>query len=499
MVKKNIFCFLFLIIISAPVFAQIEKNDEKYILESYEENFDSLLSNLFYNKSLKIQNKNFLFDEKKEFVSALDIPDSIFIRRLRSIPSVVPMSYNDKVRNYIEFYVNRYKKSINVMLSLSQYYFPIFEEILDQAGVPLELKYLTIIESALNPQAVSRMGASGLWQFMYSTGKLYDLRINSLVDERRDPVKSSKAAANYLRDLYGIYKDWTLAIAAYNCGPGNINKAIRRAGGKTDYWEIYEYLPKETRGYIPAYIAATYVMNYYKDHGIYPSSINFPTLTDTVLIREDIHLGQISEVLGISIEELRVLNPQYKNDIIPGKSDVYSLKLPVNIIPDYITLKDSIVLHKMEDFFPSTTFSSETNSNGGTEKIYHKVRKGETWASISTHYGVGTPELKKWNKSNSKRPPVGRNLIVYRYNPISKMQNQKEDMNVTGNETDASKSDTKSLNNNSAQTIKKYKVRKGDSLYRIAQANSTTVENIIKLNNLGKKPVIMPGQVLRVK
>lgn len=256
--------------------------------------------------------------------------DSVYAKRLYDLPTVMELSYNQVVKNHIEMYAGRRRDQVSYMLALGEYYFPMFEEALDREGMPLELKYLPVIESALNPTAVSRVGATGLWQFMLKTGKGYGLEVNSLVDERRDPYKSTQAAVKYLKDLYTIYGDWNLVIAAYNCGPGNVNKAIARSGGKRDYWEIYNRLPRETRGYVPAFIAANYIMNHYADHNICPAGAYGSELAlDTVHVNEEMHFEQIAGVLNMPVSEIKRLNPQYKKDIIPGTSRMlwyYQLK-----------------------------------------------------------------------------------------------------------------------------------------------------------------------------
>jgi membrane-bound lytic murein transglycosylase D len=251
---------------------------------------------------------------------------------------------------YIGVYTKNRRGQMEVMLGLTDYYFPIFEEVLDQYGLPLELRYLPVIESALNPRAVSRAKATGIWQFMFGTARMYNLTMNSLVDERRDPLASSHAAARYLRDLHGIYNDWTLALAAYNCGPGNVNKAIRRAGGSRNYWAIYNYLPRETRGYVPAFVAATYAMHYYDEHKLVPLAVDFPVYTDTIMIHQEMHLMQISEVLDIPVEMLRDMNPQYLSDIIPARDRSYSLRLPVDYSSRFIDNIDTIYAHRADHY-----------------------------------------------------------------------------------------------------------------------------------------------------
>lgn len=343
-------------------------------------------------------------------------PDSVYINRLHSYPSRMELAYNQIVRSYIDMYTDRQRNSVGYILAKSKYYNPIFENALDKYGLPMELKYLSVIESAINPVAVSRAGATGIWQFMVGTGKMYDLEINSIVDERRDPLKSTDAAARYFRDLYDIYGDWNLVIAAYNCGPGNVNKAIRRSGGQTDYWAIYPYLPKETRGYVPAFIAATYVMNYYDQHNICAMECTLPMSTDTLMIDKNIHFKQISDVLNIPIEDIRGLNPQYKRDMIPGEYKTYSLCLPSQKIMDFISHKDSILNYQVDELLthrktvePSGV--SQSSSSGGNRVVY-RVKKGDNLGSIARRYGVTIDQIKRWNNLRSNRLTVGKRLVV---------------------------------------------------------------------------------------
>ena len=273
-----------------------------------------------------------------------------YVDRLYRMPCVMEMAYNDVVQKFIDRYSGRLRRSISYMLGASNFYMPIFEEALEMYQLPLELKYLPIIESALNPKAVSRVGAAGLWQFMPATGKQYGLKLNSLVDERRDPVLSSQAAARYLRDLYKIFGDWNLVIAAYNCGPGNVNKAIHRAGGETDYWKIYPHLPRETRGYVPAFIAANYIMNYYCEHNICPMDTRLPLHTDTIHVDRDLHFNQIAAVIGIDVNQLKELNPQYRRNIVNGSSGTASIRMPLPYIMKFIDLQDSIYNYQRSSY-----------------------------------------------------------------------------------------------------------------------------------------------------
>lgn len=345
--------------------------------------------------------------------------DSIYIDRLTRMPVLMEMPYNDIVRKFIDTYTVRLRGQVAFMLSACNFYMPIFEEALDAYGLPLELKYLPIIESALNPSAVSRAGATGLWQFMHATGKVYGLENNSLVDERRDPIKATWAAARYLKDMYDIYHDWNLVIAAYNCGPGNINKAIRRAGGKTDYWEIYRYLPRETRGYVPAFIAANYVMTYYCKHNICPMETNIPQATDTVLVTRDLHFQQIADLCHVPMEEIKSLNPQYKRNIIPGLSKPRTLRLPTEAISAFLDQQDTIYAHRASEFFKNRRTVASVNSSrasGSTdgELTWYRIRQGDTLGGIARKFGVRISELRRWNGLRGNNIRAGRRLKIYR-------------------------------------------------------------------------------------
>ena len=294
-----------------------------------------------------------------------------YVDRLYRMPTIMEMAYNDVVQKFIDRYSGRLRHSISYMLGASNFYMPIFEEALETYQLPLELKYLPIIESALNPKAVSRVGATGLWQFMLTTGKQYGLQVNSLVDERRDPVKASYAAARYLSDLYKIFGDWNLVIAAYNCGPANINKAIHRANGEKDYWQIYPYLPKETRGYVPAFIAANYIMTYYSQHNICPMTTRLPAMTDTVMVNRNIHLEQVAEVMGMNIDLLRSLNPMYRRDVVPGATEPSPIRLPQTEVGRFIDLQDSICNYRVNDFAKRV----EVEVKDDVPTYYHKSKR----------------------------------------------------------------------------------------------------------------------------
>ena len=348
--------------------------------------------------------------------------DSVYTNRLYQLPAEMELSYNQVVRSYIDMYANRKRDMVSYMLALGDYYFPMFEEALDRYGLPLELKYLPVIESALNPVAVSRMGATGLWQFMLKTGKGYGLEVNSLIDERRDPYKATDAAVRYLRDLYAIYNDWNLVIAAYNCGPGNVNKAIARNDGKTDYWQIYYSLPRETRGYVPAFIAANYIMNYYAKHNICPAEAdNYKSLTalDTIHVAKEMHFAQISGILDIPIDDIRRLNPQFKKDVIPANDqESYALVLPTNKALAFIDKKEEILEYRKSDLLArrantdSFLRSNEVVKGGNTANVYYRVRKGDNLSAIANRNGVSVAQLKSWNGLRSTKLSIGKRLVV---------------------------------------------------------------------------------------
>ncbi|MEG1617732.1 MAG: LysM peptidoglycan-binding domain-containing protein [Bacteroidales bacterium] len=412
--------------------------------------------------------------------------DSVFIERLGALPTVIEMPYNQIIRSYINMYTQKRRNLVEYMLGLGNFYFPIFEEILDREGAPMELKYLPIIESALKPTVRSRMGATGLWQFMLPTGKALGLEINSLTDERCDPIKSTEAAVRYLKQLHRIYNDWNLAIAAYNCGPGNVNKAIKRAGGKTDFWEIYFFLPRETRGYVPAFIAANYVMNYYCEHNLCPVKTEIPLHSDTVKVNEMLHLEQIADKLNLPIEQLRTLNPQFRRDIVPGNVKPQVLRLPVPELYTFIEHKDTIAAYRSDELLVNNR--REINPGGirssqGT--TIHKVRSGETLSTIASKYRTSVTSIKRMNQLSSDKLRIGQQLVVSGKAP---------------NTAAATLKTTKSegATEQSKATFGLHTVKRGENLWGIAKIYpGITAEMIKKHNNLSSN-ALQVGQKLRI-
>ena len=370
-------------------------------------------------------------------------PDE-FRDRLRRLPVVMEMPYNSVVQKFIDQYSTRLRRSVSYMLGAGNFYVPIFEEALDYYGLPLELKYLPFIESALEPKAKSRAGAVGLWQFMLATAKRYDLTVNSLIDERQDPYKSTWAAARYLRDLYGIFNDWNLVIAAYNCGPTNVSKAIHRAGGLHDYWSIYPYLPAETRGYVPAFIAANYIMNYYCEHNICPMKTKYPLSTDTLQIHRDLHMDQVAAFTGIDKEAIQALNPQYSTDLIPGSTGTMSLCLPTDALTAFIDQEDSIYNYRADELLKRRDVVEVTDQAASSRRTYTSASSSRS--SKSSRSGSSRSKRKAKSKAATKTTTV----------------------------------------------------RQGDTLSQIAARNGTTVKKLRQLNGI-KGNLINVGQKIRVK
>ncbi len=418
---------------------------------------------------------------------ASDIPDSVYIQRLKQMNSFIQLPYNSIVKNYLIVYTQKMADRIPTILGLAQYYMPIFEEMFDQYDMPLELKAMAVIESALNPRAVSRAKAKGMWQFMYRTALSYKLVINSYVDERFDPVRSCQAAAQYLRDSYAVFGDWALAIASYNCGVGNVNKAIRRAGGSQNFWDIYPYLPRETRGYVPAFVAALYVMHYYPEHQIKPQVVEMPAHVDTFEVRKMLHFEQITAFLDISLDELRDLNPQYIKDIVPGVERPYILRIPFEYSGDFAAHEKEIYAYKDSVYFSPLLMN--TAAKATDSQITHRVRNGETLSSIAYRYGVRIADIKYWNNLRSDRININQRLIIY------------TDRNAAPKKTaaaPATKSSAASASTSTPSgTLVKHTVRSGETLGGIAEKYHVTAANIRSWNNL-RGSTIYAGKTLKI-
>ena len=389
--------------------------------------------------------------------------------RLRRLPVVMEMPYNSVVQKFIDQYSGRLRRTVSYALGAGNFYIPIFEEALDYYGLPLELKYLPVIESALEPKAKSSAGAVGLWQFMLATGKRYDLKVNSLIDERQDPYKSSWAAARYLRDLYKIYRDWNLVIAAYNCGPTNVNKAIHRANGVRDYWTIYPYLPSETRGYVPAFIAANYIMNYYCEHNICPMKTKIPITTDTVTIMRDLHMQQVAELCNVDVEAIQALNPQYRTQLIPGSSGPMTLRLPTETLNTFIDLKDSVYNYRVDELLTRRS-SVEVDDRLDNRSVASKRRAARQQSASESSSSSRSSASKSSSRKSSR----------------------------SSNSKSSSRSSRSSRKSKKEKSSASATVRKGDTLIEIAHRNGTTVEKLKKKNKI-KGNMIKPGQKLKVK
>lgn len=410
------------LLLSTSIHAQNSTTDDEVQIDDIgrlPESFDMALDSLLSNRYKQYYS---LSKPKRPMTPAERSRDALYRERVRSMESGIPLSYNSIVREAIDLYVHNRSTLISTMLAKSSYYFPMIEEALDRHRLPLELKYLAIVESALEPNAVSRMGATGLWQFMLRTGKIYGLKVDSVVDERRDPRKSTEAMCLYFKDMYALYGDWLVAIAAYNCGPGNMNKAIRRAGGSRDFWAVYPYLPRETRSYVPFFIAAFYAMEYYKEHDIRPQSITLPLATDTVHIHSRLNMADIARVSGVSMEMLHRLNPQYHKDIVPGNQGTQILVMPAQEAIAFAAHGRDSLGRVADNRAMTATVSAEYDDDRieePKERVrqkstrYHKVKKGETLSSIAKKYrGVTVNEIKKANGLKSSKLKVGQRLKI---------------------------------------------------------------------------------------
>ena len=427
-------------------------------------------------------------------------PEDVYRKRMAKIDALSPFDlvYNDAVRPYIDMYAKRKRVLTSRMLGLAQLYFPLYEEKLAKYNMPQELKYLSIIESALNPTAKSKAGASGPWQFMYRTGLMYNLNVNSYVDERCDPELATEAACKYLKYLHSLYNDWSLALAAYNAGPGNVNKAVRRAGGKMDYWSVRPFLPLETQGYVPAFIAVNYVMNYYKEHNIFPTQPKyFNHEIDSVNIIANVTFDQISKIVNVSVEDLRFLNPMYIKDLIPGSARPYPLNLPRKAVGDFMVNERQLYEALEKTSVIAKTDSSATPSGAGDpdpasevavtpttkKQQQYTVLKGDYISLIARKFQVKVSELMEWNNLKSETVYPGQKLTIFSDEPMPVAATVSTPSNMAPKTT---------------PTYKYYTIRQGDTLYKISQKYGVTVSQIMQWNNMKSKTLIA-GKKLKIK
>ena len=447
---------------------------------------DSLLNIWYAHRMASDDTEEFDMDSVR-FES--NVPDEVYIERLKKMNSFISLPYNDIVKNYIILYSEKMPTKMAHMLGLCQYYMPIFDETFNKHDLPEELKAMAIIESAMNPLAVSRAGAKGMWQFMYATAKMYGLHIDSFVDERMDPFKAADAAARYLQDAYEIFGDWNLAIASYNCGAGNVNKAIRRSGGKRAFWDIWPYLPRETRGYVPAFVGALYAMTYYKEHGIKPEAIEMPIHVDTFKINKQLHLKQVAELTGAPLEELKNLNPQYRHDIIPGNSKEYILRLPYTYTNAFIEHEDSVYAHKYDEFFNPTTIKKIQDGADG-ERIVYVVKNGDYLGRIASRNRCTVAQIKRWNGLKSNNIRVGQRLVIYRGGGGPSTSS-------SSSSTAAAAPSSSSSSNQSSTPTGTYTVKSGDTLSGIATRHGVTVNQLKQWNGLTSNNIRV-GQKLKL-
>ncbi|MDI9256070.1 LysM peptidoglycan-binding domain-containing protein [Flavobacterium sedimenticola] len=467
------------------------------------------LASLDLYNELTLDIRNINVDEKVDY----ELSTELLKERLKKLDEKSPFNieYNVGLENVIKSFLKNRKRAFERLMGVSQYYFPMFEEALAAQNIPLEIKYLAVVESALNPRAVSRVGATGLWQFMYQTGKQYGLQVDTYVDDRRDPLKASNAATQYMKNMYAIFGDWDLVLASYNTGPGNVAKAIRRSGGKQNYWNIRPYLHKETQGYVPAFLATMYIFEYHKEHGIKPDrAIANHFATDTVMVKRSMTFKQLADLLDVSVAELQFLNPTYKREEIPYISgQQHFLRLPVDKIALFTSNEDKIYAYaeyessQREKPYQGMLASRDSLS---TSKVkYHKVRRGDSLSEISDRYGVTMSELKKWNRLRSNKAPLGRNLKIYTRESIA------------SNERKSTKADTAAVNHSSdvasnsgkifkeekvisyKDVVKYHKVKKGDNLGEISDKYGVTVAELKKWNKLKSNNIALGANLKVIK
>lgn len=545
---------LLLLIVWLPALAQTPSSSTTASFDEENEQIisalDSLVHLTFFDQKKRTQEVRSLNKYGFRANEVPQYPDSVIAYRIAHLPTPMSLAYNEHVKAFIDLYANRRRTLLERAMGLSNYYFPIFEETLERHQLPHQLKYLAIVESALNPTAVSKAGATGLWQFMYGTGKMYGLDVNFYVDERRDPWLASEAAALYFKDLYRVYKDWLLVLAAYNCGPGNVNKAIRRSGGKTSYWDLMPYLPKETRGYVPAFIAVTYVMTYAAEHNLYATPlISLPPDVDTVQVQGPVNIQYFGSLLDIEPAAMALLNPQLKQQFIPKSFDRYTLRLPASKVAEYErkrdvmeaylnpapVLLDSNVLAQ-HDSLPVLLASAQMHQVAAPEVrvIRHKVTKGQTLGGIANKYGVSVNELRRWNRLSSNMLQVGQTIKIEKKiaapkskpmivqqpvkpkitAPVADLEDSTvvlasadsvpaaktaaEPLAKTPAELQAKAKEERNTKTLQKNKISEHTVKPGDTLWSISQRYEVTVAELLKANNLNKNAKIQPGQKLKI-
>jgi len=503
--KSVIAALCMMVCCSVSVEAQYSQhNPEEKVNTSIVYVMDSALNEFNYRQyyaektdTLKLNKYNYLSTDVPTFTPVE------YKKRLKEIPSVIPLAYNSKVQAFIDVYGVRLRKLSSKMLGLQKVYFPIIEEIFEKEGLPDELKYVAAIESALNPRAQSPAKAVGLWQFIRGTGDMYKLRMDSYIDERYDPVKSTYAAANYLKDLHKIYGDWLLAIAAYNCGPGRVNYAIRRSGGNKNFWDIYKYLPSETASYVPAFIGCMYVMKYPSEHNLYPIRADFTYFQDTIQVSGmKVSLDEMASISGTDKEFLRNLNPELKIGMIPYSSKPYVLRVPTGMA-EYFRNNGFAMLRKYEnkDLEPTAKDilrSPIVEASSDKKTIYHKVAAGESFKSIAEKYKITEQDIRNWNYVRSKWPYTGQSLKLIvneipQPDPIAKADNTQTQSGIN------SKITANSVKNSDLQKILYYKVQSGDTLWTIANKHRIdSIDKILAENNLKRNSVLQVGQLIKI-
>jgi membrane-bound lytic murein transglycosylase D len=488
---------LYMLTIEGDPIEMTNDEDEFSVDDPYAEelhNTDSLLSVWYVEHDMSTF--DFELPNVDDIVLSSDIPDELIIERLNKMNSFIKIPYNPVIRNYIINYVQKMPTRIGNIMGLARYWMPQFEDIFMEYDLPQELKALAVVESALNTRAVSRAKAKGMWQFIASTARHYNLEMTSYVDERFDPIKSCRAAAQYLRDAYDIFGDWSLAIASYNCGSGNVNKAIRRSGGGKDFWEVYNYLPRETRGYVPAFVAALYVLNYYPEHNIVPTQIGLPAHVDTFMVNRNLHFGQISENIGVSMEELRDMNPQYLYDIIPGDTHQYQLILPYNYTLAFVDKENEIYGYKDSLYFNPVKMKqiqggTVASTSSGSYTTY-RVKSGDTLGAIARRYGTTVNNIKSWNGLRSNTIKVGQRLRIYGKGSAP--------ATTASSSSSSSSSSGTTVATTSSGGYVTYTVKKGDTLWEISNKfDGVTLHDIMTLNGFTKNTKIYPGMKIKIK